>query len=89
MLAHNKNPLTLKSVPHTEIGSFQELPRGSVQHYLLSVPSSLGCLEYIRIWHDNSGKGSQGSWYLESIVVKDIQTDERYMPVYILHHIAV
>ena len=58
---------------------FQGIPRGSIQHYLLSVPKSLGDLEHVRIWHDNSAKGSAASWYLETIVIRDIQTEERYV----------
>ena len=34
----------------------------------------LGNLQYLKIWHDNSGKGSSASWYLTYIQVKDLQT---------------
>lgn len=47
--------------------------------YLLSVPQPLGSLDYMSIWHDNSGEGADASWYLDSIVVKDLHTDERYI----------
>jgi len=35
---------------------------------------SLGQLNYIRIWHDNSGLGSDASWYLKYILIRDLQT---------------
>ncbi|KAG1655025.1 Polycystic kidney disease protein 1-like 2 [Nymphon striatum] len=30
------------------------------------------------IWHDNSGKGKTASWYLDFIVVRDVQTGKKY-----------
>ncbi|KAK7019746.1 hypothetical protein SK128_004765 [Halocaridina rubra] len=39
---------------------------------------SLGQLEYLRIWHDNSGKGPNASWYLCYIVFRDVQTGEKW-----------
>lgn len=38
----------------------------------------LGPLNYMRIWHDNSGKGKFASWYLNYVLVRDIQTHEKY-----------
>jgi polycystin 1L2 len=35
---------------------------------------SLGLLNYIRIWHDNSGKDSSPSWFLKYVIVRDLQT---------------
>jgi len=32
----------------------------------------------MRIWHDNCGKGKFGGWYLNFVVVRDVQTKERY-----------
>jgi len=32
----------------------------------------------MRIWHDNSGEGKFGGWYLNYVVVRDIQTKQRY-----------
>jgi len=39
---------------------------------------SLGPLYYIRIWHDNSGKGNNAGWYLNYIIVRDIHTQEKF-----------
>jgi hypothetical protein len=38
----------------------------------------LGLLNYIRIWHDNTGQGSSASWYLKYIIVRDLQTMETF-----------
>jgi polycystin 1L2 len=38
----------------------------------------LGELNFLRIWHDNSGKGGMASWYLKHIVIHDLQTREKY-----------
>jgi polycystin 1L2 len=39
---------------------------------------SLGLLNYIRVWHDNSGKDSSASWFLKYIIVRDLQTMEKF-----------
>ncbi|CAF1575436.1 unnamed protein product [Adineta ricciae] len=40
---------------------------------------SLGSLNYIHIWHDNSGKGASAAWFLKYITVRDLQTlDKSY-----------
>ena len=38
----------------------------------------MGLLNYIRIWHDNSGEGSSASWFLKYITVRDLQTMEKF-----------
>lgn len=38
----------------------------------------MGDLQFLRIWHDNSGIGSNGSWYLSFIVFRDVQTGKKY-----------
>jgi len=32
----------------------------------------------MRVWHDNSGRGKFGSWYLNYVVVRDVQTKQSY-----------
>ncbi|CAF1622969.1 unnamed protein product [Adineta ricciae] len=61
------------SDPHRKV--FQ---RGSVDAFLMAVPKSLGYLNCIRIWHDNSGEGSSSSWFLKYIIVHDLQTMEKF-----------
>jgi polycystin 1L2 len=38
----------------------------------------LGGLSYMKIWHDNSGKGDFASWFLKNIIVHDLQTRKKY-----------
>ena len=39
---------------------------------------SLGLLNCIRIWHDNSGQGSSASWFLKYLIIRDLQTMEKF-----------
>ena len=39
---------------------------------------SLGQLSYLRIWHDNTGIGDYASWFLGVVIVRDIQTAQKY-----------
>ncbi|CAF1272127.1 unnamed protein product [Adineta ricciae] len=54
------------------------LQRGGIDAFLMSVPKSLGLLNFIRIWHDNSGKGSSSSWFLKYLIIRDLQTMETF-----------
>jgi hypothetical protein len=38
----------------------------------------LGLLNYIRIWHDNTGEGASASWFLKYVIVRDLQTMEKF-----------
>ncbi|KAL9952071.1 hypothetical protein ACROYT_G039275 [Oculina patagonica] len=48
--------------------------RGSVNIFTLTLPSSLGKLTDIRIWHDNTG--SNPAWFLQQVVITDKQTED-------------
>ncbi|XP_030199909.1 polycystic kidney disease protein 1-like 2 [Gadus morhua] len=50
--------------------------RGGVDLFLLTTPFSLGHLQSIRLWHDNSG--SDPGWYVNKAVVKDLQTERKW-----------
>jgi hypothetical protein len=39
---------------------------------------SLGLLNYIRIWHDNTGQYSSSSWFLKYIIIRDLHTMEKF-----------
>ena len=39
---------------------------------------SLGQLSYLRIWHDNTGIGDYASWFLGVVIVRDLQTREKF-----------
>ncbi len=32
----------------------------------------------MNIWHDNTGRGNKASWFLKYIIVKDLQTKEKF-----------
>ncbi|XP_041364035.1 uncharacterized protein LOC121379459 [Gigantopelta aegis] len=59
-------------------GVRKEFGAGSVLHFIMAVPLPLGHLQCLRVWHDNAGKGSWASWYLNRIEVIDLQTAERF-----------
>ncbi|CAF4248868.1 unnamed protein product, partial [Adineta steineri] len=66
---NDQTQIRLFSDPHRKI--FQ---RGGINSFIIAVPKSLGLLNYIRIWHDNTGEGSSASWFLKYIIVRDLQT---------------
>ena len=54
------------------------LQRGGIDAFVVAVPKCLGPLSHIRIWHDNSGSGEASSWFLKYILVRDLQTMEKF-----------
>jgi len=48
--------------------------RASINNFTLTLPSSLGKLKNIRIWHDNTG--SSPAWFLQQVVITDQQTED-------------
>ncbi|XP_071956900.1 polycystin-1-like protein 2 [Antedon mediterranea] len=52
--------------------------RGAVDKFLMSTRRDLGNLETVRIWHDNSGKGKLQSWFLNSIIIRNIITGKTH-----------
>lgn len=54
------------------------LRKDSVDVFVMAVPRPMGDLQFLRIWHDNSGLGPNGSWYLSFIVFRDVQTGKKY-----------
>ena len=50
--------------------------RTSQDSYLVTTAYSLGSLQYIRIWHDNTG--SDPSWFLSEVIIRDVETGEQY-----------
>ncbi|CAF3978323.1 unnamed protein product [Rotaria sp. Silwood2] len=53
------------------------LQRGFVDSFIIAVPSSLGALQYMHIWHDNSGRGRSASWFLKYVIVRNLKTMEK------------
>ena len=35
-------------------------------------------MSYLRIWHDNTGRGDFASWYCCAVTVRDVQTNEKF-----------
>ncbi|CAF4156054.1 unnamed protein product, partial [Adineta steineri] len=70
---NDQTQIRLFSDPHRKI--FQ---RGGINSFIIAVPKSLGLLNYIRIWHDNTGEGSSASWFLKYVIVRDLQTLDKF-----------
>lgn len=68
--SRDETPVRLLKDPNKE-----KFSAGSIRYFLLTVPSSLGKLKSIRIWHDNGG--SSPSWYLLRLMIHDIQKDSK------------
>lgn len=51
--------------------------RGGIDSFILAVEQPLGALNYLRIWHDNSGEDDYASWYLKFVIIRDLQTKEK------------
>ncbi|CAF1134495.1 unnamed protein product [Adineta ricciae] len=56
----------------------QIFQRGGIDRFIITTPKSLGKLNYIHLWHDNTGFGSNASWFLKCIIVHDLQTNENF-----------
>ncbi|MCJ8737360.1 hypothetical protein PDJAM_G00023180 [Pangasius djambal] len=50
--------------------------RGGIDMFLLTTPFSLGELQSIRLWHDNSGK--HPAWYVNKVMVQDLETGQKW-----------
>ncbi|XP_030620641.1 polycystic kidney disease protein 1-like 2 isoform X2 [Chanos chanos] len=50
--------------------------RGGIDMFLLTTPFSLGELQGIRLWHDNSG--DHPSWYVNKAMVQDLETGQKW-----------
>ncbi|CAH1249640.1 PKD1L3 [Branchiostoma lanceolatum] len=56
----------------------EALVRGSTLHIVMPVRESLGDVTSLHIWHDNSGEGDTSSWFLRTLLVRDVETDAMY-----------
>ncbi|XP_033737965.1 polycystic kidney disease protein 1-like 2 [Pecten maximus] len=59
-------------------GVRREIGTATVNHFLMTTPHPLGEIDYVYIWHDNSGEGSKASWYLNRVDIEDIQDKQKY-----------
>lgn len=74
MLTGDKDETSVRTFADPERTIFR---RGSIDGFIMSVPQSLGILNYLRLWHDNSGHGSSASWFVKNIIIRDLQTMEK------------
>uniref|UniRef100_A0A8D3CTK8 Polycystic kidney disease 1 like 2a n=1 Tax=Scophthalmus maximus TaxID=52904 RepID=A0A8D3CTK8_SCOMX len=49
---------------------------GAVDMFLLTTPFSLGDLQSLRLWHNNTG--SHPAWYVGHVTVQDVQTNQKW-----------
>ncbi|XP_072321390.1 polycystin-1-like protein 2 [Eucyclogobius newberryi] len=50
--------------------------RGAVDMFLLTTHFSLGDLQSLRLWHDNSG--AYPAWYVNKVMVQDVETGQKW-----------
>ncbi|XP_063886174.1 polycystin-1-like protein 2 isoform X1 [Scylla paramamosain] len=51
--------------------------RNGIDSFVMAEPRPLGDLQYLRVWHDNSGEEGMSSWQLAFISVRDLQTQRK------------
>ena len=89
VLTGNKNQASCKSKvqfilsgekEETDIRTFPSITfqRGGIDSFVMTTRKSLGSLQFLRIWHDNTGVGVFASWFLGAVIIRDLQTGEKY-----------
>ena len=63
-------------ISNNMIESRTVLARGNEDVFVIHLPASLGEVQYIHLWHDNSGK--HPSWFLSHLIIKNLQTGEQW-----------
>ncbi|MCL4148695.1 UNVERIFIED_CONTAM: hypothetical protein GTU68_040089 [Idotea baltica] len=65
---------------------FRKLPRNlnffrrfGIDTFVLACPRPLGSILHLRVFHDNAGEPPLGSWQLERVVVRDLQTYTKFI----------
>ncbi|XP_067859553.1 polycystin-1 [Heptranchias perlo] len=61
---------------HRHLDNEGAFHRNSVDIFQIATDNSLGNIWKIRVWHDN--KGLTPSWYLQHVIIKDLQTNNSY-----------
>jgi polycystin 1L2 len=51
--------------------------RDGIDTFLVTLKRPLGELRYLRIWHDNSGRGRHASWFLKIVTVYNFQLKQK------------
>lgn len=53
----------------------------SVKKLFFGTTEPLGDLLFLRIWHDNSGPPGYQSWFLDKVIIDDLQSRDRYLHI--------
>ncbi|NWW74591.1 PKD1 protein, partial [Climacteris rufus] len=61
---------------HRHLDGDSAFRRNSLDVFQIATERSLGSIWRIRIWHDN--KGLSPSWYLQHVIVRDLQSSKSY-----------
>ncbi|XP_051876950.1 polycystin-1 isoform X2 [Pristis pectinata] len=61
---------------HRHLDNEGAFHRNSVDIFQIATDNSLGNIWKIHVWHDN--KGLTPSWYLQHVIIKDLQTNNTY-----------
>ncbi|NXE94079.1 PKD1 protein, partial [Menura novaehollandiae] len=61
---------------HRHLDGDNAFQRNSLDVFQMATERSLGSVRRIRIWHDN--KGLSPSWYLQHVIVRDLQSSKSY-----------
>ncbi|XP_054850621.1 polycystin-1 [Eublepharis macularius] len=61
---------------HRHLDNEDAFHRNSLDIFQIATEQSLGMVWKIRVWHDN--KGLSPSWYLQYVIVRDLQTCENF-----------
>ncbi|XP_062444513.1 polycystin-1 isoform X3 [Rhea pennata] len=61
---------------HRHLDGENAFHRNSLDVFQIATERSLGSIWRIRIWHDN--KGLSPSWYLQHIIIRDLQSSKSY-----------
>ncbi|XP_067390392.1 polycystin-1 isoform X2 [Emydura macquarii macquarii] len=61
---------------HRHLDGENAFHRNSLDVFQIATERSLGSVWKIRVWHDN--KGLSPSWYLQHVIVRDLQTSKSY-----------
>ncbi|XP_023332927.1 uncharacterized protein LOC111704811 [Eurytemora carolleeae] len=75
VLNGDKNETDVRQFPNGPDDYFE---RGGIDSFVMTVSRPLGNLSFLRIWHDNSGIGDYASWFLGAIIIRDLQTKQKY-----------
>ncbi|XP_071616991.1 polycystin-1 isoform X1 [Heliangelus exortis] len=61
---------------HRHLDGEHSFQRNSLDVFRIATERSLGSIWRIRVWHDN--KGLSPSWYLQHVIVRDLQSSKSY-----------